>query len=904
MAEPPFALNPIAAGVRRALATPSNVLGSLSRPVAAALLGTFFAAGALGLTGTAHAQERNGAPLPNATVAEMPIGGGVRPDATPGTTAEVSNFDPHRLREYGLYQLFWNTHGDPDLSGGGLNELSLAGAQKLHDYAKTHDLEGKADNQGITAGERNLIKALLEHPHYSAFFELDAKAKLLELFEIQPDAVHTRDVNRPTDAGTITLPNRVSNASAYDLNGVMINALAPRFTAEYEVRKVELEGSGTPEEKSTRVLGLFRDYAKALWSHGELPGTEQAGQQLLDALERTRSGLVLGAKNYNGAPWSAAQGLVLGVLDPNNFPTNFPEARSNAPTTYLAMNDGMAGAMKYMDEYRVALGMQPGAEAHERRSPIGYVIGEPNGHNKAGSLSEQTPFSSSGLNWGIALFPGDVEIRALKPKVGFEFPIDALDRFGYFLRLNPNAGERLGVVDQAGRPVRVEKVIERDETGKATAWSAKFYGQDGQELEPKQVMGVFLSSSGAIKGDRKATGSVDMWWWGFCDRNTAQKLYKAKYNIPELEREVIKVKVGDTVISIPRAEAQKLVDASIPDLVRGYTGVGFRFDDQPATIRLTSGRVIRSKLAADIFAPGPGLSRNGGDAVSLRSVAGQPLLGTIEIKTVSGTTVIDARNIASITRDDATGNVTVSTPNEWQKEVTGQLLSAVDWGKGRSENGKTTVVQDESFPISGELLVQGNHGPERIPMSQVAEISGETKNELRLSSYLTWVSKNQGMYATDGSTGVVVSNGMRWTNKLDVEETEDDARPRWAPKGELEGMDGRLVRQPGDKIMWVRGLYGSEGQEPTSEGFSGWIQLSKSGRILNEAFTKGAPDFGWSANGALDWTSRSTFNPYEVPGLRVAIMVNGFQKSDAEMEALARRLNLPSNWREYRTPQE
>jgi hypothetical protein len=698
MAEPPLRLNPITAGVRRALALPSNLMGGLGRPVAAALLGTLFTAGSLGLTGTANAQERNGAPLPPATVAEMPIGASTGPDGTPRTTTEVSDFDPHRLREYGLYQLFWNTHGDPDLAGGGLNEISLGGAQKLYDYAKTHDLNGRADNQGITAGERDFIKALLEHPHYSAFFELDAKAKLLELFEIQPDAVHTRDVNRPTDVGTITLPYRVSKASTYELNNVLIGNLGSRFTAEYESRKAELEGTGTPEEKSARVLGLFRDYAKALWSHGELPGTDQAGQRLLDALERTRSGLVLGAQNYNGAPWSAAQGLVLGVLDPNNFPTHFPTARSNAPTTYLAMNEGMANAMKYMDQYRVASGMQPGAEAHERRSPIGYVIGEPNGHNKAGSLSEARPFATSGLNWGIALFPGDREIRDLKPKAGFEFPIDALDRFGYFLRLNPNAGERLGVVDQAGRPVRAEKVIERDETGKATAWSAKFYGQDGQELQPSEVMGVFLSSSGTIKGDRKATGTVNMSWWGFCDRNTAQKLYKAKYNIPELEREVIRVKVGDTVIDIPRAEAQKLIDASIPDLVRGYTGVGFRFDDQPATIRLTSGRVIRSKLAADIFAPGPGLTRKGGDEVSLRPAMGQPLLGTLEIKTVSGTTVVDARNIASITRDDATGTVTVSTPQRLAKRGHWPAAHRGGLGQGAQRKRQDHLGTGRKFP--------------------------------------------------------------------------------------------------------------------------------------------------------------------------------------------------------------
>jgi hypothetical protein len=823
MAEPPLRLNPITAGVRRALALPSNLMGGLGRPVAAALLGTLFTAGSLGLTGTANAQERNGAPLPPATVAEMPIGASTGPDGTPRTTTEVSDFDPHRLREYGLYQLFWNTHGDPDLAGGGLNEISLGGAQKLYDYAKTHDLNGRADNQGITAGERDFIKALLEHPHYSAFFELDAKAKLLELFEIQPDAVHTRDVNRPTDVGTITLPYRVSKASTYELNNVLIGNLGSRFTAEYESRKAELEGTGTPEEKSARVLGLFRDYAKALWSHGELPGTDQAGQRLLDALERTRSGLVLGAQNYNGAPWSAAQGLVLGVLDPNTFPTDFPTARSNAPTTYLAMNEGMANAMKYMDQYRVASGMQPGAEAHERRSPIGYVIGEPNGHNKAGSLSEARPFATSGLNWGIALFPGDREIRDLKPKAGFEFPIDALDRFGYFLRLNPSAGERLGVVDQAGRPVRAEKVIERDETGKATAWSAKFYGQDGQELQPSEVMGVFLSSSGTIKGDRKATGTVTC---GGGASVIATRLSAPQVALPDpaARSRDHQDQGGRQDHRLPQgrgAEADRRRRPGHGEGLQSFTG--FRFDDEPQTIKLKNGQTLQGRVKDLALDSGPGVTRLKGDLIAIHDAPGRPMLGTLELDVDGSSEMMDVRKLDRI-EQKADGTITAYAKDGWPKSITGKLLTEVPWAKAETVEGTKVLKQTDDFVVTRRLHRPAGRRQQqaRHRCRRSREISGESQKDMRLSQYMVWVGheprhvRHRRLDRRGGLQRHALGEQDRHGG-----DRRRGAAPKWAPKGDLAGIEGRWCASPATRSVGARACTPATPPEPTSDQLRG-----------------------------------------------------------------------------------
>jgi hypothetical protein len=105
-------------------------------------------------------------------------------------------------------------------------------------------------------------------------------------------------------------------------------------------------------------------------------------------------------------------------------------------------------------------------------------------------------------------------------------------------------------------------------------------------------------------------------------------------------------------------------------------------------------------------------------------------------------------------------------------------------------------------------------------------------------------------------------------------------------------------------MLFVQGLYGQNADsDPTSSAFSGWVQVSKSGRILNEGFVSGQPDFGWGAIGKLDWMAKSSFNPFVEPDLRLSLFVNGV-KDQAKLEAMAAAGNLPSNWKSYLVPQD
>ena len=65
-----------------------------------------------------------------------------------------------------------------------------------------------------------------------------------------------------------------------------------------------------------RVLGLLRDYSKALWAHGQLPNVMDIADQLLDTFDRdTRGvGMHLGKQDFCGIGFGAAQRIVAPLM--------------------------------------------------------------------------------------------------------------------------------------------------------------------------------------------------------------------------------------------------------------------------------------------------------------------------------------------------------------------------------------------------------------------------------------------------------------------------------------------------------------------------------------------------------------------------------------------------------------
>ncbi len=69
--------------------------------------------------------------------------------------------DPAQLKNYALFQYFWDSADTPENSGlahRGLDELDNEGAKKLIEYAKSHNLDGSQSAEGeheITTDERS-----------------------------------------------------------------------------------------------------------------------------------------------------------------------------------------------------------------------------------------------------------------------------------------------------------------------------------------------------------------------------------------------------------------------------------------------------------------------------------------------------------------------------------------------------------------------------------------------------------------------------------------------------------------------------------------------------------------------------------------------------------------------------
>jgi hypothetical protein len=808
--------------------------------------------------------------------------------------------DRTRLNSYALFKHFWNDK-HPGLSHEGLDEVNQAGAAELERYAKEHNLDGTpttdAAAKTIDADERELMSAILQDNFYGGLFEQDARPLVMSKFGIDAGTLHLPvTVNRPEIAGAVVLPERVSRFSAATLAETQPMQLPIAFEREYSMRRAYFEDpSLSSEEKGLRVLGLLRDYAKALWTKGEQVMTEEVGNALLDKFATLPYAATYGSLDFNGAGFSAAQSVVLG-LDPFDFKHAFPEAGNTAKYTYMAMDGAMAPAMKFVDQYLVAKGKEAGAEALEKRPVLGYILGQPSGHTKNRGLSESTPFASTGLNWGVLLFPWDEQVKSLPVKAGFEFPIDALDSYRDIV--HAKNGERLEVKDKQGNPVTISKELELDAAGKPVAWFAKFKNAEGVEIPASEVIGLIVDRNGNVKGDGKANDVADMGWWGYCDRNTAQQLYKSRFKIPNLDRPSIKVKAGEQIITIPQNEAQRLIDMDVPDLAK-ETFSGFRFDGNPQQVRLKSGRVIQGKVPSHLLQHGPGAKRIGGDSLMVFDAPNRPLLGDLQLQVGDSKIPFQVSGLESIT-ENADGTVTVKTKGGMSE--TGKLTDSVPWEKAVTENGKRVLKQDASMPIRGAISVEMWNGKsERIATTDIENITGETMVNTRFSQFMTYVSHNEGMYATDSVTAPMVSNGMRWVNKLELDEKNDGTKPAWVGPYDLEGLNGKLELKEGDKVIYGRGMYRYGGHgNADSTAFAGWYQV-RDGRIVNEGFIEGEPDFSWGSDGPLNWLAPSSFNQHMDPELRVALMVNGVVGMNDE---LAKRLNLPSNWKSYLVEQD
>lgn len=823
--------------------------------------------------------------------------------------------------------------GNPDdPNAPALGFIDSQGVPLIKDYLLKHGDDGEVSGPGqqeISAYEENLLYTLYSDPQFQGLCDPTGLAAMKEAFGFEdvngPDGPQG---NRPVDAGRLELPKRVSIIDAGRLQSLEPRQLPDLFAREINHRKREFLNAdgGTMEQRSAKLLGLLRDYSQALWSHGHLPSADDVMNEMLDTLEKdTRGvGMYLGKKDFCGIGMGAAQRIALGG-DPNEFRFDLPDAHVSSNRTYLSMNGGMAGPMKKVDDWREAEGLERGAEKIENASPLDWLAGNQSGHNKvAGQASEANAISSTGVRWANAMFPGDDEIKDLPPTQGFEMAIDFLDAFGQFVRCDPSEGDRFTVEHTDGEtPVKMEKVIERDDDGKAVSWSAKFVNAEtGEDIAPQDVVGRFVDRAGRPKGDGEGAGSISLWWWGFCDRNTAQGIYKAQFGFPELDVDEVTTRNGT---KFSADEAQALIDSHVGDLVTNERFWHFRFNDEPQIIQLRNGTQVQGKVGEEIFASRPGGSKVKndmyGDLLVLHNTPERRLLGFVEV-TREGNDDADkilAHRIASIAKVDDDGKVAITLKPESEgaepRVIEGTMEQELPWDKAVERDGKKVLVQDESQPIRGFIDVQlPDRSTKRLDVKDIALIAGEQQVEHNLAVHLTMVEKLGGFFGADSAKAENVANSAKHVNKFEPFVSRNGETPEWW-RGEFpeEGRTGPLVRERGDTVVFHRGLAAhAQGEEPTNQIFAGWMQINKSGRIINQGFADGyaggEPDYGFGAEGPLEWiNTRSSFNPeMNEPirkGLLLELLVNGYSKlkeDGPETDDVAKKLNLPQNWREYR----
>jgi hypothetical protein len=91
----------------------------------------------------------------------------------------------------------------------------------------------------------------------------------------------------------------------------------------------------------------------------------------------------------------------------------------------------------------------------------------------------------------------------------------------------------------------------------------------------------------------------------------------------------------------------------------------------------------------------------------------------------------------------------------------------------------------------------------------------------------------------------------------------------------------------------------------SSTQFVGWYQVDEStGRVINEGFISGEPDFLWGIHEArLNWHASSTYIGSAMRSeFRIGLIVNAIpdlRNQTEEGDRIAQSLNLPSNWKSY-----
>lgn len=836
--------------------------------------------------------------------------GGARIDRIPTEVvrpaAEVeSTFEASRLTEYPLFQLYWSSNDRADGTVyEGYDQLSPRGVQTLLAFAQAHNLDGDPSQHpnGLSDGQRAVVRAIVSHPYYGQFISQDAAVPLARAFGLPTNEIEVGRNNRLTVAPppSVAIPDRVTTHPAGALHGPTLTNLGNMMLTEYRSRRDFFEDPNVSDDvKGARTFALLRDYVReGLLSWPQQYNSEQAEKALLDAYEQLPHAGVVGYKDFSGIGMNAAQALVLG-LDPFNVALDFPNAKSSSTTTYLSMSGGFPTEFAFVDKWLEGHGRPTGAAALEGFSVLNYIVGGETGHRRSGTFDERKAIStSSGAHWGKLFFPGDETVAELPATQGFDIAIDGLDAYGTIVTARP--GDRLLLKHKEnGGTLRAERQVVMED-GEAVSWSAKFFDQSGAEVAASDVLGLVMSPAGTPRGDGRAAVSAYMGYWGYCNKNAAQNTNKARADLPQLDRDVIRLPMPNgEVLEVPKEAAQKLIDVDLEQIGGPIDYSGWRYDNVAQFIELRSGEKLQGRVVGFTIEAAPDVERTREDYLLRRNSNERPFLGGIIYGEGTDLKSLAVEELESITLSADGQSVTLDKGRSQETVPLAQLKTAVDFSTvTAARDGTKTIALGEGAQIRGSFRIKLENGAERIVAADdLASIEAETKHDMRFHHALAFRIRARGAFGAESNLNIGVSNGARRIQRFEV--TEGD-RPDWSGDKELSGIYGPLRRFDGDRVVYAMGAYQSGDSWHTSMG--GWYQLNENGRVVNAGFVKGENDFDWGSVSNFDWDAASGWNRFMDPELRLKLFVNGVSDV-SKLERLAEQGDLPENWRDHLVPQ-
>jgi hypothetical protein len=162
-----------------------------------------------------------------------------------------------------------------------------------------------------------------------------------------------------------------------------VEQAAALFNADYARRRADLFENPqlSASQRGKNLLFLLQDYGKALDKLGFDTEPVKARRELLQAFFEKPAAKQFGSKDPDDDLLNTAWEIVWGT-DPMDPQSSFTVDQHKSWTAYLSMDGEFLDTAKKIDELLAAQGKPAKVHAHEKRSPVNWLVGEQTGNVK------------------------------------------------------------------------------------------------------------------------------------------------------------------------------------------------------------------------------------------------------------------------------------------------------------------------------------------------------------------------------------------------------------------------------------------------------------------------------------------------------------------------------------------